>query len=55
MTTVVASHNCIQANVIKANITATNGVVYIIDNAFGFIYNDIYWMMKRDLATLEYV
>ena len=49
------THNCVQARVIKANITAINGVVYIVDKLFGFIYNDLYTEMKRDIATLEYV
>jgi len=48
------THNCVQARVVKANITATNAVVYIVDNLFGFIYNDLYVEMKRDLFTLGY-
>jgi len=53
MTTVVVSHNCVQARIISANITAENGVVYMVDNLFGFIYNDLYTEMKRDLASLR--
>jgi len=52
MATVYVSHNCVQANVTKANITATNGVVYITDRLFGFIYNDMYTQIKRDMFTL---
>jgi len=51
--TVHVTHNCVQAKVIKANITATNGVVYIVDKLFGFTYHDLYKEMKRDLADLR--
>ena len=55
MGAVHVTHNCVQARVTKANITATNGVVYMVDSLFGFIYNDLYTEIKRDLFTLEYV
>ena len=48
------THNCVQATVTRANITATNAVLYIVDSLFGFIYNDLYTEMRRDLFTLEY-
>jgi len=53
MITVFVSHNCVQARITKANITATNGVIYEIDKLFGFIYNDLYTEMKRDMFDLK--
>ena len=45
---VYVSNNCGRAKVTKANITATNGVVYMIDNIIGYIVNDLYMNIQRD-------
>jgi len=52
MLSVHVSHNCVQARVVKANTTVTNGVVYVVDSLFGFIYNDLYTEIKRDTFDL---
>jgi len=53
MSTVYVSHNCVQARVERANITATNGVVFEVDTLFGFIYNDLYTEIERSWFTLK--
>jgi len=49
MITVFVSHNCVQARITEANITATNGVIHVIDTLLGFTYNDLYTEMKSNI------
>ena len=48
----VVSHNCVQGRVTEANITATNGVIYVVDALFGFTYHGIYTEIRRDTFDL---
>jgi len=42
------SNDCVSARILTANKTVSNGVVYIVDNLLGFIFNDLITEMQRN-------
>lgn len=48
------SNNCVQAMVTKGNITANNGVIYMIDNLFGTITYDLFNQIRYDYSLSEF-